>query len=125
MKQPVFPPNASATKGPYSPAIVYNDLVFVSGQIPADPANGQLVTGSIQEKARRVFENIRVILEAAGSGMDKVLKVTLFLADMDNFAAVNEVYKDCFGPTYPARACVQVARLPLDVALEAEAIAHK
>jgi 2-iminobutanoate/2-iminopropanoate deaminase len=124
-KETIFPPGASATKGPYSPAVAVGDLVFVSGQIPADPDTGRLVDGGIEDKAARVFENVRMILEAAGSGLDKVVRVTLFVADMDDFAAVNEVYARYFGPEYPARACVEVARLPLDVALEACAIAHR
>ena len=117
--------SASAVKGPYSPAVVYDGLVFVSGQIPMDAATGALVSGGLEEKARRVFENVRGVLEAAGSSMDKIVKVTLFLDDMDNYARVNEIYAEYFGPDFPARSCVEVARLPLDVPLEAEVIAFK
>lgn len=124
-KTTVFPPGASAVKGPYSPAVVWGGLVFVSGQIPADPATGALTQGTIQDKARRVFDNVRLVLEAAGSSLDRVLKVTLFLADMGQFGAVNDVYREYFGPEFPARSCVAAARLPLGVDLEADVIAHQ
>jgi 2-iminobutanoate/2-iminopropanoate deaminase len=122
-KQTVFPANASAVKGPYSPAVVCGDWVFVSGQIPADPETGELTTGPIEDKARRVFDNLKLILESAGSDLSKTVKVTLYLADMSKFAAVNAVYAEYFGPDYPARACVQVSGLPLGVDLEADVIA--
>jgi 2-iminobutanoate/2-iminopropanoate deaminase len=124
-KRAVSPAGCGSVKGPYSPAVVWGDLVFVSGQIPADPSTGALTGGGIEGQARRVFENVGGVLEAAGSGLERVLQVTLYLRDMADYAAVNAVYAEYFGPTYPSRACVAVAGLPLGVALEASVIAHR
>jgi 2-iminobutanoate/2-iminopropanoate deaminase len=109
--------------GPYSQAIRHNGLVYSSGQIPLDPATGQLIEGGIAEQTARVLENLKGVLEAAGAGLDSVLKTTVFLKDMGGFAAMNEVYAKYFGTNPPARSTVEVARLPRDVRVEIEAIA--
>jgi 2-iminobutanoate/2-iminopropanoate deaminase len=109
--------------GPYSQAIKYNGMVFVSGQIPLDPATMTLVNGSVAEQTRRVLENVSAILEAAGTKLERVLKATVFLKDMNDFEEVNKVYSQFFSQHKPARACVQVARLPKDVAVEIEVVA--
>jgi len=117
--------NAPAAIGPYSPAVVHEGLglVFASGQIPIDPATGELVTGGVADETARVLENLKAVLEAAGSGMDRVLKTTVFLASMDDFAEINDVYGRYFTGVKPARATVQVGRLPKDVRVEIEAVA--
>lgn len=109
--------------GPYSQAIKFNGMVFVSGQIPLDPATMTLVNGSVAEQTRRVLENVSAILEAAGTKLERVLKATVFLKDMNDFEEVNKVYSEFFSQHKPARACVQVARLPKDVAVEIEVVA--
>ncbi len=111
--------------GPYSQAIVAGNLVFCSGQIPLDPASGQIVEGAIEEQTRQVLNNLTAVLKAAGTTMDRIVKTTIFLADMNDFAAVNAVYGEYFGSEPPARSTVQVARLPRDVRVEIEAIALK
>ena len=114
---------APAAIGPYSQAVKANGFVFVSGQIPLDPATGQLVGGDIREQARQSLRNIEQILAAAGSSMGRVVKATVFLREMNDYAAVNEVYAEFFGDAKPARAAVQVARLPKDAGVEIEVIA--
>lgn len=109
--------------GPYSQAIIADNLVFCSGQIPLDPSNGQIVDGPIDVQTRRVLDNLTAVLAAAGSSMDRIVKTTIFLADMNDFAAVNTIYGEYFGSEPPARSTVQVARLPRDVRVEIEAIA--
>jgi 2-iminobutanoate/2-iminopropanoate deaminase len=109
--------------GPYSQAIQAGGFVFVSGQIPLDPATGDLVSGSVDEETARVLDNIRAILEAAGLGMGDVVKTTVYLADLGDFARVNEVYSRYFESEPPARATVQVAALPRGARVEIEAIA--
>ena len=109
--------------GPYSQAIRANGFVFVSGQIPLDPATQQLVAGDVQAQTERVLENLKGIVEAAGSSLDRVVRVTVFLADMNEFAAMNEVYGRYFQNQSPARSTVQVARLPRDVRVEIDVIA--
>ncbi len=109
--------------GPYSQAIKAHGLVFASGQIPLDPATMQLVEGGIREQTERVLENLQAVLAAAGSALDRVVKTTVYLADMNEFAAMNEVYAKYFSETKPARATVQVARLPRDVRVEIDVVA--
>jgi 2-iminobutanoate/2-iminopropanoate deaminase len=109
--------------GPYSQAVRAGNLVFASGQIPIDPATGQFVPGGIAEQTEQVLRNLTAVFEAAGVGMNQVIKTTVFLADMDDFTAMNEVYGRFFGVEPPARATVQAARLPRDARVEIEAIA--
>jgi len=109
--------------GPYSQAVKVNGLVFASGQIPTDPATGQFVAGGIKEQTEQVLKNLSAVLEAAGSGLKQVVKTTVFLIDMDEFVAMNEVYGRFFAEQPPARATVQAARLPRDARVEIEAIA--
>jgi 2-iminobutanoate/2-iminopropanoate deaminase len=122
-KQIVATKEAPAAIGPYSQAVIAGNLIFTSGQIPLDPATGQLVTGSIVEQAHRVFANLKAVLEQAGTGFDRVVKTTVFLSDMNDFAAINAVYAQYFNGDFPARSAVQVARLPKDAGLEIEMIA--
>jgi len=109
--------------GPYSQAVKYNGLVYVSGQIPINPRNGQLVGGSVAEQTRQVMMNLSAILKESGSGLDRVLKTTVYLRDMREFDEMNQVYGDFFPGPKPARATVEVARLPKDVSIEIEAVA--
>ncbi len=109
--------------GPYSQGIVANGLLFTAGQIALDPATGEVVPGGVAEQTARVMENLRAILSAAGSGLDRVVKTTVFLADMGDFTAMNEVYAKAFGDHRPARSTVAAAGLPRGVRVEIEAIA--
>lgn len=109
--------------GPYSQAIAAGDLIFVSGQLAIDPASGELVTGDIAAMTRQIFTNIETILAAAGSNLSKVLKVTVFLADLNDFHEMNQAYATFFPSNPPARSTVQVARLPRDARIEIEVIA--
>jgi 2-iminobutanoate/2-iminopropanoate deaminase len=115
---------APAAIGPYSQAIRAGDFLFVSGQIPLDPATGLLVEGDVRPQTQRVLENLRGILAEAGATFDRVVKTTVYLADMADFGAMNEVYASFFTATPPARAAVQVARLPRDVHVEIDAIVY-
>lgn len=123
MKQVIKTDKAPQAIGPYSQGIVANGLIFVSGQIPLSPSSGEMVSGSIKDQARQVLENIKAILEAAGSSLDQVVKTTVFLQDMNDFAAMNEVYASYFQPPFPARSTIQVGRLPRDARIEIEAVA--
>ena len=123
MKKQIQTDKAPKALGPYSQGISANGFVFVSGQIPIDPASGELNKGTIEEQAHQVLKNVGAVLEAAGSSYDKVVKATVFLQDMNDFAKMNAVYGEFFRPPYPARAAVQVARLPRDVKIEVEVIA--
>ena len=111
--------------GPYSVAIQLESLVFASGQIGLDPLTNQVVAGGVEAETRQVMTNLQSVLEAAGSGLDKVVKTTVFLRDMDDFAKMNAVYGAFFAGNYPARSTVQVVRLPRDAAVEIECIAFK
>lgn len=124
MKQRIQTVNAPAAIGPYSQAIKAGGLIFASGQIPIDPNTGQFVAGGIAEQTEQVLKNLGAVLVAAGSSLDKVVKTTVFLASMEEFAAMNEVYGRFFGDVPPARATVQAARLPRDARVEIEAIAE-
>ena len=123
MKEVITTDHGPKAIGPYSQAIRANGFVFISGQIPLDPKTQQLVEGDIARQTERVMENLKGIVEAAGSSIDKAVKTTVFLADMGEFAAMNEVYGRYFPKNAPARATVQVARLPRDVRVEIELIA--
>jgi 2-iminobutanoate/2-iminopropanoate deaminase len=116
-------PAAPPAIGPYSQAIVAGDLIFCSGQIPLDPATGEIVEGGIEEQTHRVLKNLRAVLESAGSGLEHVLKTTVFLKRMDDFAAMNAVYATYFPDAPPARSTVEVSRLPRNVLIEIECIA--
>jgi 2-iminobutanoate/2-iminopropanoate deaminase len=115
--------NAPRAIGPYSQAVITGNLVFCSGQIPLDPETMEIVGDTITEQTNRVFMNLACLLEAAGSGLQKVVKTTVYLKDMSEFAAMNEEYARHFGDHRPARAAVEVARLPKDVRIEIDAIA--
>jgi 2-iminobutanoate/2-iminopropanoate deaminase len=123
VKQIVSTEDAPKAIGPYSQAVVSGGFVFCSGQIPTDPATGQFVEGGVAEQTGQVLRNLSKVLEAAGSGLDRVVKTTVFLADMDDFAAMNEVYGRFFPENPPARSTVQAARLPRDARVEIDAIA--
>ncbi|HST52698.1 MAG TPA: RidA family protein [Pyrinomonadaceae bacterium] len=109
--------------GPYSQAVVAGGFVFTSGQIPTDPATGQFVAGGIAEQTEQVLRNVSKVLEAAGTGLGRVVRTTVFLADMNDFAAMNEVYGKFFGDGPPARSTVEAARLPRDARVEIDVIA--
>lgn len=123
MKEIVTTERAPRAIGPYSQAVRSGNFLFASGQIPIDPATGEFVAGGITEQTEQVMRNVSAILEAAGAGLQQVVKTTVFLADMDDFTAMNEVYGRFFGEDPPARATVQAARLPRDARVEIEAIA--
>lgn len=123
MKQIIATENAPRAIGPYSQAVAHNGLLYLSGQIPLDPATGRLVEGDIAAQTGRVIENLKAVIEAAGSSLDQVLKTTVYLKDMGEFAKMNEVYSKYFAANAPARATVEVARLPRDVRVEIDAIA--
>lgn len=124
MRKIVATDKAPAAIGPYAQANIFGNLVFTSGQIPIDPATGNLVEGGIEEQTKQVFANLKAVLEEAGSGFDKVIKTTCFLKDMNDFTVVNEIYGGYFEGEYPSRSAVQVAKLPKDVMIEIEAIAY-
>ncbi len=115
---------APAAIGPYSQAIEVNGIIYTSGMIPVVPATGEIVAG-IEAQAKQALTNVKNLLESQGSSMDKVIKTTVFIKNMDDFAKINEVYAGFFTGDYPARSCVEVARLPKDVLIEMEAIALK
>lgn len=123
MKQVITTDRGPKAIGPYSQAILANGFIFISGQIALDPATGKLVEGDIRAQTERVMENLKGIVEAAGSSLDKVVKTSVFLKDMNDFAAMNETYGRYFPSNPPARATVEVARLPRDVRVEIELIA--
>lgn len=113
---------APAAIGPYSQAIIYNQMLFTSGQLPLSPETGKIVKGDAVEQAHQVFKNMAAIAEEAGTSLQKAVKVTFFLANIADFTAVNDVYKEYFSEPFPARSAYQVAALPLGAAIEAEAM---
>ena len=123
VREAVSSPSAPKAIGPYSQAIRAGSLLFVSGQIPIDPATGDLVQGDIAQQTHRVFANLKAILEVAGASFDNVVRTTVYLADMNDFAKVNEIYATYFSSPAPARATVQAARLPRDSRVEIDLIA--
>ena len=124
MKNIISTDKAPAAIGPYSQAVEIGGIVYTSGVIPVDPATGNIPEGSVAQ-AEQAFTNMKNLLEAAGTSMDKVLKTTVFIKEMNDFGAINEVYAKYFPEPFPARSCIEVARIPKDVLLEAEAIAIK
>ena len=124
MKTVIKTDKAPAAIGPYSQAIEVNGMVYTSGQIPVNPQTGEIPEGC-EAQARQALQNLSNLLQAAGTGMDKVIKTTVFIKDMNDFAKINEVYATFFANDFPSRSCVEVARLPKDVLVEIEAIALK
>ena len=124
MKQIVITDKAPGAIGPYSQAVKTGNLLFTSGMIPIDPTTGQLVEGGIEVQAEQALKNIKNLVEASGSSLEKVVKTVVFIKNMDDFAKVNEIYSKYFVSDCPARSCVEVARLPKDVLIEIEAIAE-
>jgi 2-iminobutanoate/2-iminopropanoate deaminase len=123
MKKVIATDRAPAAVGPYSQAVTHNGIAYVSGQIPIDPASGELLRGDIEGQTRQVLNNLKGVLEAAGSGMEQVLKITVYLKDMSDFAGMNKVFAEFFEQDPPARAAIEAARLPKDVGVEMDAIA--
>jgi 2-iminobutanoate/2-iminopropanoate deaminase len=121
-KKIFYTDKAPKPKGPYSQAIIHNGLLYLSGQIPVDPETGQLIRGTIEEETGVVLNNIRIIAEEAGAGLTDVIKVTCYLADMEDFARFNDVYAKYFTENPPARSTIQAGRLPLDVQVEVDAV---
>ena len=115
--------NAPLAIGPYSQAVVTNNMVFTSGQIPVDPQSGAIPDG-IEAQAKKVFDNLKNLLEASGTSIDNVVKTTVFIQNMQDFAVVNKIYETYFSKPYPARSCIEAAKLPKDVLIEVEAIAE-
>ena len=124
MKEIIATEKAPAAIGPYSQAVKVGNLLFTSGMIPIDPATNTLVEGGIEVQAERALMNVKALLEASGTSMEKVVKTVVFIKNMDDFAKVNEIYAKYFTKDFPARSCVEVARLPKDVLIEMEAIAE-
>lgn len=124
MRKIVATDKVPAAIGPYAQANIIGDLVITSGQIPIDPATGNLVEGDIEAQTKQVFENLKAVLEAAGSGLDKIVKTTCFMDNMNDFAKMNEVYASFFSGDYPSRSAVEVAKLPKGALIEIEAIAY-
>lgn len=124
MRQAISTPAAPPAIGPYSQAVRAGSFVFVSGQIPLDPATGQMTGGDIRAQTHQVMRNLGEVLKASGASLDHVVRTTIYLADMADFAAVNDVYGGYFSTPAPARATVQVARLPRDARVEIDAVAH-
>ena len=123
MKTIISTPKAPAAIGPYSQAVLVNGMLFTSGVIPIDPETNTLVEGDVTVQARQAIGNLKNLIEASGSSMDKVVKTTVFIKDKNDFGKINDIYKDFFTSDFPARSCVEVARLPKDVLIEIEAIA--
>ena len=121
-KAHIFTEKAPAAIGPYSQAVKVNNTVYLSGQIPLDPENMELITGDIQSQARQVFANLNAVCEASGSDLSGIVKLNIFLTDLSNFAAVNEVMAELFEQTYPARAAIGVKELPKGAEIEMDAI---
>ena len=123
MKKIISTPKAPAAIGPYSQAVIAGGMLYTSGMIPIDPETNTLVQGDVCVQARQAIGNLKNLVEASGSSMDKVVKTTVFIKNMEDFAQINEVYKEFFTDSFPSRSCVEVARLPKDVLIEIEAIA--
>lgn len=124
MKTVISTEKAPAAIGPYSQAIEVNNMVYTSGMIPVNPETGEIPAG-VEAQAEQAFSNLTELLKAAGTSVDQVIKTTVFIKDMNDFAAINAIYAKYFSAPYPSRSCVEVARLPKDVLLEIEAVAAK
>ena len=122
-KEVIISKNSPAAIGPYSPALKVENLIFASGQLPIDPKTGEMIEGDIEARTRMVLENLKAVLEPYLISMENIVKTTIFLKDMNNFARVNKVYGEYFKEKFPARSCVEVSRLPKDAEIEIEAIA--
>lgn len=122
-KEIILSEKAPTAIGPYSPALKVGNLIFASGQVPIDPKTGKMIEGDIEAKTRRALENLKAVLKPYSIGLENVVKATIFLKDMNNFARVNKVYGEYFKEEFPARSCVEVSRLPKDAEIEIEAIA--
>lgn len=122
MKKCFLTQNGPRAIGPYSTAVVHNDVAYLSGVIPVVPETGKLAEGGAEEQARQVFENMKTIITEMGASMTGVMKTTVFLTDLSNFAAVNAIYAEYYGPDFPARSCVEVSKLPMGALVEVEAI---
>lgn len=125
MKKVISTDKAPQAIGPYSQAIEFSNMIFTSGVIPVNPETNELVTGTIEVQAEQAIKNLAALLKESGSSTDNVIKTTVFIKDMNDFAKVNEIYASYFKKDCPARSCVEVARLPKDVLIEIEAIAYK
>jgi 2-iminobutanoate/2-iminopropanoate deaminase len=123
MRELITAAGAAKAIGPYSPALKVGNMLFLSGSIPLDPASGQIVDGGIKEQSTRVMENIQALLAAAGADFSNVARTTVFMVDLGEFAAMNEIYSSYFSAPYPARSTVQVVKLPRDVRVEIDVIA--
>lgn len=121
-RQAIHTDQAPAALGPYSQAVRHGDLVFLSGQVGLDPASGKLVEGGIEEQARQVFRNLRAVCQAAGGDLDGIVKLTIYLVDLGNFALVNAVMAENFAAPYPARATIEISALPAGAEVEVEAV---
>ena len=122
-KEIILSKKAPAVVGPYSPALKVGNLIFASGQIPVDPKTEKMIEGDIEAKTRMVLENLKAVLEPYSIGLENVVKITIFLKDMNNYARVNKIYGEYFKEKFPARSCIEVSRLPKDAEIEIEAIA--
>jgi len=125
MKKRINSTDAPAAIGPYSQAVMKGDMIFTSGQIPINPENGEMLEADIEKQTVQVMENLKYVLEEAGSDFENVLKATIFLTDLNNFSKVNDIYKKYFGDVPPARSCVEISRLPKESLVEIEMIAFK
>jgi len=123
-KRLIAPKDGPPPVGPYSPAVAANGFLFVSGQIPLNPATGELVTDSFENQVRQTLDNLKSVIESAGLTLDEVVKVTIFVVDLANFGELNQIYEEYFSQSKPARACVQAAALPKGVGVEIEAVAY-
>ena len=122
-KEIILSKKVPAAIGPYSPALKVGNLIFASGQVPIDPETGEMIEGNIEAKTRRVLENLKAVLEPYSIGLENVVKTTIFLKDMNNYARVNKIYGEYFKERFPARSCVEVSCLPKDAEIEIEVIA--
>ncbi|MBA7533017.1 2-iminobutanoate/2-iminopropanoate deaminase [subsurface metagenome] len=122
-KEVLISKKAPAVVGPYSPALKVGNLIFASGQIPIDPKTGKMIEGDIEAKTRMVLENLKAVLKPYSIDLENVVKITIFLKDMSNYARVNKIYGEYFKEKFPARSCIEVSRLPKDAEIEIEAIA--